>query len=335
MLLKKVRPYLLIIVSSLVLLTPLISRTLRKADPKWGFWAHRYINRMAVFRLPADMLTFYKKHLDFISENAVNPDKRRYAVIGEAEKHFIDLDVYDKNEILPVQWADAVEKFGEDSLRKHGIAPWNLQQVAYQLTEAFRKNDQNRILKLSADLGHYVGDIHVPLHTTKNYNGQLTGQEGIHAFWESRLPELLANDYDFWIGPIEYIEDLPEKIWDAVYQSHAACDSVLRFEKELTDKWQKTRKYSHEVRLNQNVKVYSEEFSKAYHAMLDGQVERQMRHAIRMTGNIWYTCWINAGQPKLNLLLESDRVEEYADMNDNNPGWLKRLFKIRSEIDDH
>jgi hypothetical protein len=331
---KKVKPYLLIVASSLLLLTPLLSRTLRHADPKWGFWSHRYINRMAVYRLPPELLVFYKEHIDFLSENAVNPDKRRYAVVGEAEKHFIDLDSYADSVTLPIIWSEAVQKFGEDSLRKHGIAPWNLQHVALQLTEAFRQKDKNRILKLSADLGHYVGDIHVPLHTTKNYNGQLTGQEGIHAFWESRLPELLANDYEFWIGPIEYIENMAENIWNAVNLSHAACDSVLRFERELSNQWKSTGKYSYEVRLNQNVKVYSEEFSKAYHALLDGQVERQMRGAIRMTGNIWYTCWINAGQPNMNSLIEKEETENNSSQEDDFR-WLKKIFKIRSEIDDH
>lgn len=309
--LSKAKPYFLIVACTAMLLIPLLSRPSSQSGPKWGFWAHRYINRMAVFRLPSELLPFYKKHLDYIAENAVNPDKRRYAVVGEAEKHFIDLDVYGDSAaiLLPVQWKDAVEKLGEDSLRKHGIAPWSLQMVTSQLTEAFRQQDKSRILRLSADLGHYVGDIHVPLHTTRNYNGQLTGQDGIHGFWESRLPELLAEDYEFWIGPIQYIDDLPETIWNAVFRSHAACDSVLRFERELTDKWKKSGKYSYEVRLNQNVKAYSEEFSRAYHAMLDGQVERQMRAAIQMTGNIWYTCWINAGQPDLQNLMEG-RMEE-------------------------
>jgi hypothetical protein len=62
-----------------------------------------------------------------------------------------------------------------------------------RLTNAFREKDQARILKLSAEIGHYVADAHVPLHASTNHNGQLTGQEGIHAFWESRIPELLAE----------------------------------------------------------------------------------------------------------------------------------------------
>jgi hypothetical protein len=92
-------------------------------QPEWGFWAHKRINRLAVFRLPPEMQIFYKRNLDFITENAVNPDRRRYAVVGEAERHFIDLDVYGDSALykLPRFWSEAIKRMGEDSLRKHGM----------------------------------------------------------------------------------------------------------------------------------------------------------------------------------------------------------------------
>ena len=165
----------------------------------WGFFAHRRINRLAVFSLPPEMIGFFKENIQFISENAVNPDRRRYAVEGEAEKHFIDVDVYGDSAVykLPRYWDQAVEIIGEDTLKAYGIGPWNVYRVKLELTQAFSRRDAKAILRLAADLGHYIGDINVPLHTTKNYNGQLSGQEGIHGFWESRIPELLSDQYDF------------------------------------------------------------------------------------------------------------------------------------------
>src|SRR5690242_16771149 len=140
------------------------------------------------------MVPFYKKNIRYIEESAVNPDRRRYIAPDEAPRHFIDLDNYGDSAIfkLPRYWNQAVEKFGEDSLNAHGILPWNIQRVYLQLKDAFFIRNPDRILKLSADLGHYIADAHVPLHTTRNYNGQLTNQIGIHAFWESRLPELFS-----------------------------------------------------------------------------------------------------------------------------------------------
>ncbi len=62
-----------------------------------------------------------------------------------------------------------------------------------RLTTAFKNKDPAKILKLSAELGHYIADFHVPLHASSNHNGQYTNQKGIHGFWESRIPELLAQ----------------------------------------------------------------------------------------------------------------------------------------------
>lgn len=304
------------------------------AEPNWGFWAHKRINRLAVFRLPAAMQIFYKKHIDYLTENAVNPDRRRYAVIGEAERHFIDLDVYGDTAmtLLPRHWHTAVLKMGEDSLRKHGIVPWYIQTAASQLTSAFREKNASRIMRISADLGHYIADAHVPLHTTRNYNGQLTGQVGIHGFWESRLPELFANEYDLWLGQAVYLPDISEVVWKAVRDSHSAKDSVLDFEKQLTEGFSAEQKYAYELRNNVLTRMHSTEFSAHYHRMLAGQVEKRMRASVQMVGDIWYTCWINAGQPDLSTLGETrpDLQREDAEQN----GWLRRLFKIRPEADD-
>ncbi|MBD8491171.1 S1/P1 Nuclease [Echinicola sp. CAU 1574] len=269
----------------------------------WGFYAHKKINQTAVFSLPLEMLGFYKENIAFITENAVNPDKRRYAVKGEAEKHYLDADVFGDSAVykLPRYWDDAIAKFGEDSLRKYGIAPWNIYFVKAQLTKAFQEKNVTSILRLSADLGHYLGDINVPLHTTENYNGQLTGQDGIHGFWESRIPELIAEDFDLFVGQAEYIPNTQLAAWEAIIQSHQAVDSVLQFEKELSQKFRKDKKYSFEERGNINTKVYSKAFTTEYNLMLSGQVERQMKKSIKMVADFWFTCWVDAGQPGLTL----------------------------------
>lgn len=305
--------------------------------PHWGFWAHKRINRLAVFRLPPEMQFFYKKNIDFITENAVNPDRRRYAVVGEAERHYIDLDVYGDSAMhfLPKFWSEAIREIGEDSLRKHGIVPWYIQTGAYQLTEAFKEKDARKILRISADLGHYIADAHVPLHTTRNYNGQLTSQEGIHGFWESRLPELFAEHYDLWIGLATYRDNVAHVAWQTVSESHAATDSVFLFEKQLSASFPFDKKFSYELRNNMLTRTYSLEFSTQYHAMLNRQVERRMKASVKTVADIWFTCWINAGQPDLRMLkdptLHNDKEH---DRPTESESWLKRLFHIRPESDD-
>ncbi|OON68244.1 zinc dependent phospholipase C family protein [Hymenobacter sp. CRA2] len=305
------RPILAGLLALLLWLVPL-----RPDTRAWGFFGHRSINRLAVFTLPPEMIGFYKSRIEYLTVQATRPDSRRNVVQGEAPRHFIDLDVYGDSAAykLPRNYADAVARFGEDSLQRHGIVPWHVARMKNQLTEAFRARDAERIISLSADMGHYVADACVPLHTTHNYNGQLTGQRGIHGLWESRLPELLASNYDFFTGPAPYLIKPTDAIWATVTRSSAAVDSVLRFEREVTQKLPEDRKYSFEERGGRTARVYSQEFSREYHQRLSGQVERQMRLAVRMVGAFWFTCWVDAGQPDLNNLpkLTADEMRQLA-----------------------
>src|SRR5438094_2559390 len=204
----------------------------------WGFFAHQKINYYAVFLLPPEMIVLYKPNINFLSEHAVDPDKRRYAIPEEGPRHYIDIDKYGSypfNE-LPRKWEEAIAKFGEDSLTANGIVPWWTQKMLQRLTKAFKEKNQTSILKLSAEIGHYISDAHVPLHVCRNHNGQFTDQKGIHGFWESRVPELLADkEWNFFIGKAECISNPSKFIWDRVLESAAASDTVLLYEKELSN----------------------------------------------------------------------------------------------------
>jgi hypothetical protein len=155
-------------------------------------------------------------------------------------------------------------------------------------------------MKLSAEIGHYIADSNVPLHANSNHNGQLTNQKGIHGFWESRVPELLAEkDYDFFIGKAQYINNPGEYIWARVLESALAADSVLSFERDLTKKFPTDQKYSFENRNGVLIRQYSSAFTIAYSKKLNGMIERRMRLSIATTASFWFTAWVNAGQPDL------------------------------------
>jgi hypothetical protein len=379
-----------------VLLLPSTSRA-----PDWGFFAHRRINRMAVFTLDIDMMPFFRRHLEYLTEHAVDPDKRRYATRHEAVRHYIDIDQWGRYPFanVPRNWTDAliryhtleliagtdtqrltvdtildaslldgpllrwVDEAGErtlydyagyrawfvrrvlpqyyeeewvvdpDTLRRvlpglpnfsrarivdrfseHGILPYHLLTMQNRMTRAFVARDVPAILRLCAEMGHYIGDAHVPLHTTINYNGQLTGQVGIHAFWESRIPELLADtDFDYWVGKAEYIENPREYYWDMVLASHRLVDSVLLVEKRLSQTFPRDRQYCFEDRLNRNIRTQCPEYAQAYAKALNGMVEDRFRAAIRAVGSAWYTAWVDAGQPLLDELSLEDRSDPAAE----------------------
>ena len=297
--------YYYLLVDSLPLFLAMVSN--KESQKIWGFFGHKRINRIAVFTLPQEMFGFYKDHIEYLTEHAVDPDKRRYAVEGEAQCHYIDLDHYykpgeDPFTIMPRRWYDAVAKFTEDTLQTYGIVPWHINVMKLKLQKAFETKNVDLILKYSADIGHYIGDAHVPLHTTENYNGQMTGQRGIHGLWESRLVEVNAEDYDYFVGKGKYVKSIVDFAWEAVEASHLALDSVLRIEKELTAEFPSDKKYSYEQRGNTTISVYSYDFSQEYHKRMNGMVERRLRAAIIAVGSIWYTAWVDAGQPDLSAL---------------------------------
>jgi zinc dependent phospholipase C len=288
----------------------------------WGFFAHRKINYYAVFLLPPEMMLFYKQHAEFLSEHSVDPDKRRYVITEEGPRHYIDIDRYGSYpfQTLPHKWNDAVSKYSEDSLMQHGIVPWWVQTMLNRLTDAFREKNQAKILKLSAEIGHYIADAHVPLHACSNHNGQYTGQKGIHGFWESRVPELLADkEWDFFIGSAGYIKNPGEYIWGRVLESAVAADTVLKYERELTMNFPPDQKFAFEERNGSILRQYSSLFTKAYDNKLNGMIERRMRLSVYSVASFWYTAWINAGQPDLTKLsnkeFSPEELQQFAELN--------------------
>ncbi len=270
----------------------------------WGFWAHKRMNRQAVFTLPTSLVGFYKKHIEYISSHAVDPDERKFTIEKEAPRHYIDLDHYGTSPFnnVPRAWPEAVEKFTADTLREYGIVPWHTVRVLAWLTQAFEEQDKEQILQLSADIGHYVADACVPLHTTENYDGQLTGQEGIHAFWESRIPELFGEDYHYFTGKANYLNKPLHRIWQAVLESHSKVDSVLQIDRQLRQSFSEDRMYVHVERGTQLQKRFSRAYAHAYQQRAQNMIARRMRRGIQLIGSFWYTAWVRAGQPELTSL---------------------------------
>lgn len=302
----------------------------------WGFFAHQKINRLAVFTLPKEMIGFYKNHIDYLSEHAVDPDKRRYADSLEAPRHYLDADHYGLHpfDSIPQKWAHAVAKLSKDTLEAYGTVPWVIERNYYALVQAFKERDSLKIMHYSADLGHYIGDAHVPLHTTENYNGQLTGQGGIHGFWESRLPELFSSEYDFFVGKAQYIEHPLKKAWEIVQIANGYKDSVLLIEARLNRSFPKDRKYGFSQRNGKVERNYSEAYARAYHEALKGMVERQMRSSIHDVGSFWYSAWVDAGQPILKNLVRNELgAEEKKKLQEEEAEFKKGRIKGRLEAD--
>ena len=155
----------------------------------------------------------------------------------------------------------------------------------------------------------------------------MTGQKGIHSFWETRLPVLFSSNYDQLPGRAVYIDHPLDFVWKYILLSHNAVDSVLKFEAKLTSIIPSEQKYGMVEKNKMMVSDYSERFSEKYHQQLDGMVERRMLAAIRIVGCYWYTAWKDAGQPKLNNWKFNGTDSNLAVPADS----IKGNFQVREE----
>ncbi len=295
----------------------------------WGSWGHQHINYAAIFGLPEGMKTFFYNHKDFITEEAVVPDLRKYTINDKAEfaRHYIDIEGFKNIEFndLPKTMKDANAKYDSAFLQKMGILPWYIQDVMVKLTTAMKQKRKTEILFLAADLGHYLGDANMPLHTSLNHDGQLTGQKGIHSLWESELPDYFGNSYNFKVCPAQYLPDVSSATWDVIKHTHSLVDTVLMADKKLRTQFGnaafKQDANGIVIKNKFGSQVFSYEYAKAFHESLNGMVEKQMKHAIQDVSNFWYTAWVNAGKPDLNSL-------DPEEITDRNKKFMKRDTKL-------
>jgi hypothetical protein len=268
----------------------------------WGFLVHRTIHQLAIYNLPAPLQTYFHNEMAYLVEQSTRPDIRRNTDKTEDTKHFIDIDKFGANAIneMPMDWDAAVKKYTADSLKKYGWGPYNAMIQLDLLTKAFKSKNKDSILFYAADLGHYIGDLHVPLHTTSNYDGQLTGQKGLHSLWESYLPELTLDQYQLYNKHTAvYLKRPAEALWKDIRKANALLPEMLAKERVVTAKFTPETKYKTQMRYGKETKVYTKEFAEAYAKELGSSVNLQLIAAANLIADFWYTAWVNAGKPNL------------------------------------
>lgn len=306
----------------------------------WGTFGHEHINRASVLALPTELQTFFYNHIDFITQESTVPDLRKYTLNDKKEnpRHFIDLENFGSLDSMPKTLEEANSKYNETFLQQNGILPWYIKTMMDKLTKAFKEKRKTEILFIAADLGHYLGDAHMPLHTSANHDGQLTNQKGIHSFWESRIPELYGNEYNYFVGEATYIENLDKEIWKIVFDSYRLADTLLLVDRELRKKMGEENIFEKDekgaIKKGRFGQLYfSNEYAKAYHIALNGMIEKQMKKAIVATSSFWYTAWVNAQKPDLSTLDPQELTKRNAKNLKSEINLMKKgkLFGIESE----
>ena len=304
----------------------------------WGFLVHKTAHQLAVYELPDELRAFFFHHMNYLQYNAPRPDLRREQDSTEASKHFIDREDYGKKAArkMPLKWDDAVARYSKDTLLKYGYVPYYVIEMKNRLTNAFRSGNQDSILFYATDLGHYVEDAHVPLHTSVNYDGQLTNQKGLHNLWETMVPEMEISHYDLSSKHTATYLKHPEKaIWKAVRHAHALLPAVFEKEKELSARFTEEKKYRTQVRRGKEYKSYTTEFAQAYAAALKNTINEQLISSANLVADFWYTAWVDAGKPAMNKLYnglsngEKEKLQQQLDAFQQNTLVQKNLLQAR------
>ena len=263
----------------------------------WGYDTHRRINRIAATLLSGDFGIYILQIQDSLALHAPDPDYWKADDPNEEYRHYIDADYYDSYPFdeIPRDMENLIHTYGDSCVNEWGIGPWAIKNSCEIISELMKSGNWDAVPIHLAALGHYVSDLHMPLHVVANYNGQLSGNEGIHFRWEVSMTEAYLKD----IQPgsdIVYISDPVEFAFNIVkesYEVHAelfSADSLARIPLTMTQR--------------DSLKTYEPlSFEMPYLEVLFNETKDiltdRTNEAVSRVASYWYTCWVNAGYPEL------------------------------------
>jgi len=257
----------------------------------WGYETHKIINYYAAKTLPRQMENF-RIHADYLSLHASDPDNWKNFVPGEPVRHYIDLDAFDFEPFddLPRKYEEFVEKYTAEEVEKNGTVPWTIIEYLDLMTVNMKKNRWPEVFACAYALGHYVADAHQPLHLTMNYDGQLTGNTGIHERYESTMINYHIGEIKIdKIAKIKYISNPIDFVFDFLIDGYSKIGVILDADTRYKKYLEKEPEKYYELLWKDTKKITLEQINKAVYALTC----------------LWYTAWVNAGKPVIPKIKES------------------------------
>lgn len=257
----------------------------------WGLAAHAMITRQAIEACPAPLREDLREQREALIDKTLEPDTRLRPRHGkrEAVRHYLNLELLSSPpfEDIPSDPRAAKSKYGERRLRKAGRLPWHAGRVYAAIVSAMKKNDRERMIRQMGYLAHYVSDAYSPLHATTNYDGQLTGNKGIHRRYETALIKHRAKFFRdpgrAGAVPEAKITDVAARMLGVLRTGHALVPSLLAADR-------KARRAG---------RAGSAAYLDALFREVGKSARERMRGAVREIAALWTSAWIEAGRPRL------------------------------------
>ncbi len=262
----------------------------------WGAVAHRYIMRRAIELLPPEIKPFFERNRDELVLRVNDPDLWRVAGFAEEPpNHQIDFGVDDYGPYpfaaLPRDYDAAVEKFGVATVRRHGLLPWRTMEEFGNLRRTFQGFARNQLyvggntVLFASTLAHYVQDAHQPLHIHNNYDGQLSGQSGLHSRFESELFERFESRMTINPAPVRIVTNTRDFIFDIALSSFQLAPQILEADRKAIGAKE----------------TYDDEYFETFFTSIRPVLERQLADSITATASVIVSAWTQAGKPELKM----------------------------------
>jgi hypothetical protein len=257
----------------------------------WGFAGHRLIMSRAIGLLPPELKPFFEKFRDEIVIRVVDPDLWRNAGWQDDPNHFVDFGMPALGPYpfagLPRDYTQAVEKFGMAEMRRIGLLPWREAEMFGHLRRGFEGFSHqgayttDDVILFSAVTSHYMQDAHQPFHATNNYDGQLTGNTGIHSRFERDLIERFASRLTLTPEAPKAILDPRGAAFDVLLEANTLVDRLLTADKEAAA----------------GKEYYDDDYFEKFFVKAKPILEQQLSRAITATAGVIVGAWEAAGRP--------------------------------------
>ncbi len=295
----------------------------------------------AVERLPEPLRGLFSgEALQRLQVASIDPDVRVAKLRAEKSpqyqteraKHFLDIDAITSEPppfaSFPHDRKTAEEKFGAKAFEEHGTVPWAAADALAAFTAALKSGDTDGIFRAGGDLAHYEADLHMPLHVSKNFNGQLTGQTGVHKMLEVGLVKRYGDFYVAEIakGRVEPVYQAAplDRLFDWIVVSNGRVPPILAADlaaRKATGYAPPESKEAYDKELDdiasQRARPYYAAFKKELEARSSPEAAA-MRDAAAHLADLYYTAWTNAGKP-LSLSPVAPAAEK------ETPSWVWML----------
>jgi hypothetical protein len=251
------------------------------AQLRWGSAGHQHITAGAIGHLPQPLRGFFEANSATVSSAAGQEPP---------STHYIDIDVYPEffAGTFPHDWDAAVAYYGASTLYANGIGPWNAETYAANLSTmmatAHTEQAWLNLLPTAGALAHYVEDLHNPLHLTENYNGQLTGNDGIHSRYESTMISYhLPDGLPIVATPSHcvYYPSLIDAIFDEIDVNYWYVDDIMAAD---------------DAAVAMDPRYRSTYYNKLW-VETGTFTQLLFQEASERVASAWYTAWVNAGSP--------------------------------------